>query len=143
MTSNELLSVAPPTMHEDELTIARGYKNKVSAVAALIPLAALWFTHDPAVIAAVGFATVCGLISFSEARLYDLCIRLKRTNTLLLNQANYHEQLKSIDLRLFYLIDALDAEEAGKHNSEERHEAFQRKIEELKSMNAARAGNNS
>ncbi len=140
MTSNELLSVAPASISEDELTIARGYKNRVSVVAALIPLATLWFTHDVAVIAAVGFATLCGLISFSEARLYDLCIRLKRTNTLLLNQTNYHEQLKSIDLRLFYLVDALDAEDVSKQKSDERHSDIMKKIDDLKARNVARAG---
>lgn len=140
MTSNELLSVAPTSISEDELTIARGYKNKMSAIAALIPLVTLWFTHDVAVIAAVGFAMVCGLLNFSEARLYDLCIRLKRTNTLLLNQNNYHEQLKSIDLRLLYLVDALDAENVSKQKSNERHINVMKTIDALKAMNLARAG---
>lgn len=128
MSSNELLSVAPTSMSEDEVTIARGYKTKLSAVAALIPLVTLWFTHDVAVIAAVGFATVCGLISASEARLYDLCIRLKRTNALLLNQTNYVEQIKSIDLRLFYLVDAIDAENLSKQKSDKQHADLIKKI---------------
>lgn len=140
MTSNELLSVAPTSIIEDELAIARGYKSKVSAVAALIPLATLWFTHDVAVIAAVGCATVCGLLGFSEARLYDLCIRLKRTNALLLNQTNYHEHLKSIDLRLLYLVDALNAEDISKQRSDMRHSDIVKNIDDLKAMNAARAG---
>lgn len=80
-----------------------------------------------AAIAAIGFSVLWGAVIFSEARLYDLCIRLKRTNELLVCL----EQLKEINLCLFYLVDAFDAESISKRKSDERDAELRRAFDEL------------
>jgi hypothetical protein len=105
---------------------------------AFVPVAALFFTHDTAIIAAIGFSVLCGLVSSLEARLYDLCIRVKRTNAIL--SADHHplylEHLKEISLRLFYLTDALDAEDISKRKSDEWRAQFHRKLDEVRAVAA-------
>ena len=80
-----LLSVAPENMAEDEQHIARGYRSgwKTLMVAAAIMFGTAHFATEIKWVVAVGFVLVVAVIIEAEGRLYDLCIRLKRTNSLI------------------------------------------------------------
>jgi hypothetical protein len=105
---DNLLSVSPKTMGEDEQTIGKGYKKQGSMIVALVVLGAIAHYLDMKSVIAAGFLMVIGAISFAEARLYDLCIRLKRSNHLQFDGADeLQSTLKQIDTRLFNIISAL------------------------------------
>jgi len=79
-----LTSVAPENMAEDEQQIGRGYRSgwMTSVVIWAIIFATAHFAELKWVVA-VGFACVAVMVNAAENRLYDLCIRLRRTNTVL------------------------------------------------------------
>jgi len=87
-----LLGFAPKDMGDDEQTIADGYRSswKVSIVAAAIIGAATYYGEVKHVVAAGAFITFVA-VTAAEGRLYDLCIRLRRTNELLRAKASERE----------------------------------------------------
>ncbi len=82
-----LLSVAPHDMQEDEQAIAKGYRSWGWNFLALIPFGVAYYASIEYVVAASAFVVVLFLNSV-EARLYDLCIRLRRTNSLISERSN-------------------------------------------------------
>jgi hypothetical protein len=105
---NDLLSVSPKTMGEDEQTIGRGYKKQGSMIVGLMVLGAIGHFLDLKDVVAAGFLMVIGAMSFAEARLYDLCIRLKRSNHLQFDDAGeVQSTLRQIDRRLSDILSAL------------------------------------
>jgi hypothetical protein len=79
-----LLSVGPEDMGEDEHRIASGYrKGWGMAVGACAPIAIVAYFADVKWVLVVGVAEILWAISNVEGRLYDLCIRMRRTNLLL------------------------------------------------------------
>ncbi len=80
----QLLSIAPKTMAEDEQVIAKGYvsSKKWLFVYSLTPLVTAYFFETKWVVAA-GFFWVSVFLVDAGDKLYDLCIRVKRTNELL------------------------------------------------------------
>jgi hypothetical protein len=80
----QLLSVAPETMEEDEHKIADGYRTRSLVYLGFVPLILAFFFELKFVVAAGIVIAVLALNDIS-ARLYDLCIRLRRTNVLLNN----------------------------------------------------------
>ena len=79
-----LLSVAPADMHEDEQRIGAGYRRSLMlVVGGAVPIVATAYFFDLKWVLVVGLVVVINAINNTEARLYDLCIRLRRTNALL------------------------------------------------------------
>ncbi len=79
-----LLSVGAKTPEEDEHQIAHGYRKSwqmIFGAACVLGLTA-HFGDMKEVIAAGALLTVWAVVN-AEARLYDLCIRMRRTNFLL------------------------------------------------------------
>lgn len=74
-------------MSEDEHVIAKGYRNKTYAYLAILPLIIAFF-FDTKYVVATGAFLIITLLNDTEARLYDLCIRLKRTNTIISSNEN-------------------------------------------------------
>jgi hypothetical protein len=83
--TTELLSVGPEDMGEDEQRIAAGYRNgwRAPIGSALLIFGVAYFSELKWVLA-VGFVSLVIAINGTESRLYDLCIRIRRTNVLLL-----------------------------------------------------------
>jgi hypothetical protein len=80
-----LHTVAPKSMQEDEHVIGRTYNPKADWLIAGVPLVVAAF-FDVKWVVASGF-TVGLLFGFQlDARLHDLCIRLKRSNALLVER---------------------------------------------------------
>ena len=79
---NDLLSVGPESVVDDERVIARGYKSWFLLLPTIGPMAVAWFA-DAKWVLAVGFALVTPLIPHPDGRLHDLFIRVRRTNLLL------------------------------------------------------------
>jgi len=77
-----LLTVAPETPADDERVIAAGYQRWLTPLLIALPLGTAYFAEMKWVIA-VGFAAILAIAHESGGRLYDLCIRLRRTNALL------------------------------------------------------------
>jgi len=77
-----LRSVGPKNMHEDELVIGRNYKPGWGVIFALAPLVAAQYA-DTKWVLAIGFAIALPLLNEANGRLYDMCIRLRRTNILI------------------------------------------------------------
>ena len=77
-----LFTVAPETSADDERVIAVGYQRWITPLLVALPLGTAYFAEMKWVIA-VGFATLLVVSHESGGRLYDLCIRLRRTNALL------------------------------------------------------------
>lgn len=77
-----LLSISPKNMSEDEQVIAKGYRNKTYFFLAILPLAIALFFDTKYVVATAAFLIII-IMNDVEARLYDLCIRIKRTNTII------------------------------------------------------------
>jgi hypothetical protein len=73
-------------MHDDELVISNGYRKgqTILAVLAALPAAALWLNNDKAAIY-LGFVAVIYFLNDAVGRLYDLAIRVSRTNELLVD----------------------------------------------------------
>jgi hypothetical protein len=71
-------------MREDEQAIAKGYRagRALSSVAILAVFGAAYYGDTQAVLA-VGFGGLFVLVNDAGSRLYDLCIRLRRTNEIL------------------------------------------------------------
>ena len=131
-----LLSVAPEGMGEDEQVIAKHYKDWIVWVPPVVPLAAAHFVEVKWVIA-LGVAAIAPALIAVEQRLYDLCIRVRRTNELLrATDADQREQLKNLGTQLFYLIDAFDAEETSNKKSAVREARINSALGDL----AKRAG---
>lgn len=82
-----LHSVGPNNMVEDEHKIGEGYKLWVSPLLCALPMATASFASDIKWTIAVSAAVVIGLLHEAGGRLYDLCIRLRRTNLLLADPA--------------------------------------------------------
>ena len=81
-----LLSYGPETMREDEQAIAKGYRTgrALSSVAIVAVIGAAYYGDTP--VLAVGFGSLFLLVNDVSSRLYDLCIRLRRTNKILSEQ---------------------------------------------------------
>lgn len=73
------LYAAPADASEDEVKIAKGYRSQWNVIAAGLILWAvsIWGREN---LMAVGFFLVVVALMAVEARLYDLCIRVRRTN---------------------------------------------------------------
>ncbi len=74
---------SPPNMAEDEITIRKGYQTLWLSFAAVIALALAAQFGDQKWVMAVGFGVMIFMTNENGGRLYDLCIRLRRTNILL------------------------------------------------------------
>lgn len=79
-----LLSYGPETMPEDEETIAKGYRQGqyYALAATAAPLVGAYYLDTKGVIA-IGLSVALVLLNDMGSRLYDLCIRLRRTNILI------------------------------------------------------------
>lgn len=79
-----LLGFAAKTIEEDEHKIADGYRHgsKIIAFGSLMLGAVVYYGELKHVVGAGAFLTFVALIQ-AEGRLFDLCIRLKRTNELI------------------------------------------------------------
>ena len=86
---SQALGFAAKTMEEDEHKIADGYRHgqKLIFAGSLIMGAVVYWGELKHVVGAGAFLTFVALIS-AEGRLYDLCIRLRRTNELLKGQSS-------------------------------------------------------
>jgi hypothetical protein len=73
---------APETTTDDERFIARGYQTWLTPLLALIPFGVASYA-DTKWVVATGFAVTLYLVHEIGGRLYDLCIRARRTNLLL------------------------------------------------------------
>jgi hypothetical protein len=73
---------APETSTDDERFISNGYGQWQGPVMALIPFAVANYA-DTKWVVATGFALGILLLNEIGGRLYDLCIRLRRTNLIL------------------------------------------------------------
>lgn len=132
----ELLSVAPKTMTEDEQVIAKGYK-KQTGITLFIILAAFVSTYfDLKYVVATGCLIIFGAITFCEARLYDLCIRLKRSNHLAFENGErlneLHGLLKQLDERVFHIVNAFNIEDRSKDKSQKEHEQIMERLQALR-----------
>lgn len=76
-----LHSVGPTTLGEDEHTIGRGYQRWLVLPLGAGPMVAAHYLEIKWVVA-IGFAVALPLLHEIGGRLYDLCIRLRRTNIL-------------------------------------------------------------
>ena len=88
-----LLSVGPKSQAEDEMIIGKAYRSgqRQSAIFFVAIAATAYYTELKYVLA-LGFILVLFSASSIENRVYDLCIRLRRTNILL--SQNSGEQSK-------------------------------------------------
>jgi hypothetical protein len=77
-----MLTVGPASMAEDERVISKGYRQGLGALLSIVPFGVAAYADLKWVVA----ASAAVLISQNHeagGRLYDLCIRLRRTNTML------------------------------------------------------------
>jgi hypothetical protein len=78
------LTHGPEDMAADERTIAKGYEKTFGMLAvAIVGMAGAAWWGDIEVVIAAGVILLAYLLLQIEARLYDLCIRHRRTNALL------------------------------------------------------------
>ena len=136
----ELLSVAPQTMTEDEHVIAKGYKQQfgIGLVLVLTLGLAAYFLELKWVVA-TGCVLIVGAISYCEARLYDLCIRLKRGNHLahengeklaaLLNKLD--GRMNKLDERIFHIVNAFDIESRSANKTQKETDAVMADLQRL------------
>jgi hypothetical protein len=74
---------SPPNMEEDEITIKAGYGlGWFEWLVVAIPFVAAQFADLKWVVAA-GFGALIVVCIFLQGRMYDVCVRLRRTNILL------------------------------------------------------------
>ena len=74
----------PETMAEDERFIAKNFRARGGlGVLLLVGLMAVAYFRNAQEAVVVGIGLILYLLSYLESRLYDLCIRLRRTNILL------------------------------------------------------------
>lgn len=130
-----LLSVSPKTMSEDEHVIAKGYK-KQTGITLFIILAGFASTYlDLKYVVAAGCLIIFGAVTFCEARLYDLCIRLKRSNHLAQDNAEklgeLRDLLKGLDSRVFHIINAFDIEAKSTTKLDEQHEILMERLQRM------------
>ena len=78
-----LLSVGPESASDDERVIAKGYTSLAPHIVAVILLALAAYSGSTKELIFSGFFVMIFIGLFIEARLHDLCIRLRRTNILL------------------------------------------------------------
>lgn len=83
-----LWSIGPKDMADDEQKIGSGYKPYLLLILPLIPLVIAEFSVDLKWVIAVGFAIIIAQLGEAGGRLYDLCIRLRRTNLLLAQRSS-------------------------------------------------------
>jgi hypothetical protein len=78
------LFYSPETVREDEQAIAKGYRAgwALSSAAILAVVGAAYY-GDTQTVLAVGFGGLFVSVNDAGSRLYDLCIRLRRTNQIL------------------------------------------------------------
>lgn len=76
------LTYGPETPEDDERVIAAGYRHWLIGPLVASPLATAWIA-DIKWVVAVGFVASLYLLNNADARLHDLCIRLRRSNLLL------------------------------------------------------------
>jgi len=77
-----LWSVGPVDMSEDEKKIGAGYRWHFAAIPAVIMLIAGAYLETAQVVG-LGFALSFYYLNDIASRLYDLCIRTRRTNLIL------------------------------------------------------------
>lgn len=77
-----LRSVGPETMQGDEQKIGKNYKPWLGLLYTLIPLITAHY-FDTKWVVASGFAVLLFELNDISGRLFDLCIRLRRTNIIL------------------------------------------------------------
>jgi hypothetical protein len=133
----ELLSLSPRTMSEDEHVIAKGYK-KQTGITLFIILAGCASTYlDLKYVVAAGCLTVFAAVTFCEARLYDLCIRLKRSNHLAQENGEklreLRDLLKGLDNRVFHIINAFDIETKSTNKLNEETKILRERLQGLAS----------
>lgn len=87
-------------------------------------------------VVATGCLILLGAVTFCEARLYDLCIRLKRSNHLAQENGEKLTELrgvlKELDTRVFHIINAFDLEVKSKAKLDEQHNVLMERIARLK-----------
>jgi len=77
------LSVGPVSPYEDERAIAKGYASILPYIVPVTMLALAVYFGTLRELIGAGLLVVVSVGLAIEARLYDLCIRLRRTNILL------------------------------------------------------------
>jgi hypothetical protein len=73
-----------------------------------------------------------GAITFCEAGLYDLCIRLKRSNHIAqengVKLAQIQDSLSQLNTRVFHIVSALDLEEKSTEKTKRRGDELREKL---------------
>ena len=83
--------ITPDSPDDDETSIAAGRKDVVAMLLVILPFGVAWFADAKWVMAA-GFAAVIFLLNDADARLYDLCMRIRRINRLIREQRGRSEK---------------------------------------------------
>jgi hypothetical protein len=78
-----LHSIGPKDMGDDEHQIGRSYQLWLAPILCAMPLATAYFSGDLKWVVAVSAAVLIAQMHEAGGRLYDLCIRIRRTNLLL------------------------------------------------------------
>ena len=75
----------PETMADDEKAIAKGYRTGywINIIYAGILVGVAYFSEELKFVIVAGFIVLFYICNEIASRLYDLCIRLRRTNELL------------------------------------------------------------
>lgn len=81
-----LHTVGPTSMAEDESRIGKAYQTWLTPILVALPLITAQYA-DLKWVVAVGFAGTLVMLHEAGGRLHDLCIRHRRTNLLLSQQA--------------------------------------------------------
>ena len=138
----ELLYVSPKDVVQDEQFIAKGYRKQL--IIMVVVLAAGWASTyvDLKTVIVAGFLTIFCAVSFAESRLYDLCVRIKRTNYLLHEQSARLAALERLDARVFDIINVFDLEKLSTDKTAARRNEVFGQIQELVRQNEARGSAN-
>jgi hypothetical protein len=119
-------------MWEDEKAIGKGYKRQGGITIFLIAAAFASTYLDLKLVIVVAAALMFGAVTFCEARLYDLCIRLKRSNHIAHENgarlAQIQDSLSQLNTRVFHIVNALDLEEKSAEKSERKTEELTEKL---------------
>ncbi len=81
-----LHTVGPQSMGEDEHKIGRAYQTWLAPFLGAIPLAVAYFNLELKWVIAVSASLIILQLHEAGGRLHDLCIRLRRTNILLIGR---------------------------------------------------------
>jgi hypothetical protein len=119
-------------MVEDEHRIGSGYQLWLAPLLCAIPLATAYFASDLRWTVAVGAAVVIGQLHEVGGRLYDLCIRVRRTNAILTQlSTDTGEQLKKLSAEVFNLSYGFNADVRSKRRRDAEKNASDKEWDQV------------